>query len=320
MKTRFLLAAALALSLSPVLSVGADKKGEFPEGPVTYILGFSPGGKTDTQARAILPYVEKYLGASVTIQNVPGAGGRIGLTKVFKAKPDGYTIGLLPIPAALLGEYLSSAEYKTQEFTPLFACFVTPQVLVVAVDTYKDLEEFIRAGKSRSLTHATPGPGTSSHLAGIVTASGLGINEVRHVHYESSGPSLAALAGKHVDFSVTNTTGALPLVQGGKLKALLVMADQRDPAFPDVPTAKELGYNISAVQAIDGFGGPPGMPPERVKVLEDAFGKAASDPDFVAWAQKAKANLTIMSHGEFRRAIEEMSKELVKYKDSLIQK
>ncbi len=320
MKKFSLLIAGVILFLGTGEMMGAEKKSSFPQGPINYIVGFAPGGKTDIQARGILPYVEKYLGVRVVIQNFPGAGGRIGYTKLFKAKPDGYTIGLLPLPSVILGEHLASVEYKTTEFTPIFACFVAPQVLVVPSDTYQNIEEFVKAGKLKPLSNGTPGYGTSSHLAGIVVANGLGLKEVRQVHFESSGPSIAALTGKHVDFSVTNLPSAVPLVRAGKLKALLVISDEKDSAFPQVPIPKELGLKMTTIAGIDGVAGPPNLPFEKVKILEAAFTKAAADPKFLDWARKATMNIVPMDHKKFNQATEGMAKEVEKYKDFLLQK
>ncbi len=314
-----LLIAGVLLFLDAGELMGAEKKSDFPEGPINYLVGFAPGGKTDIQARGILPYVEKYLGVRVVIQNFPGAGGRIGYTKLFKAKPDGHTIGILPLPAVILGEHLASVEYKTKEFTPIFACFVAPQILVVAENTYKSLDELIKAGKSKQLTNATSGIGTSPHLAALVMANGLGLKDVKHVHFDSAA-ALAALAGKHVDFAVAITTNALPLVQAGKLKPLLVIDDKRDKAFPQVPIPKELGFTINAIPGIDGVAGPPNLPIEKVKILEKAFTKAAADPEFLNWAEKAKMTIIPMDHGKYRRVVEDTIKEVEKNTDVLLQK
>lgn len=314
---------SLIIVATVLLSTGigvAEEKSDFPKGPINYIVGFAPGGKTDVQARGIAPFVKKYLGVSLNIQNVPGAGGRIGYTKLFKAKADGYTIGVFPLPAVVLGEHLATTEYKTQEFTPIFACFVTPQVLVVATDAYRSFDDFINSGKLKPLTHGTAGPGTSSHLAGIVVANGLGLKEARHVNFDSSGQSVAALAGRHVDFCVTNIPSAFPLVRAGKLKPLLVIAEERDLAFPDVPTPKELGYKIAAIHIIEGVAGPPNLPLERVKILEKAFAKAASEQEFLDWAQKAQMNIVLMDHEKFRRTIDEIIREVEKYKEVLLSK
>ncbi len=317
MKRLCLIAIAAAL-LSAVPETWAGEKAVYPQRSITYIMGFPPGGKADIQARGLLPIAEKYLGGSVAIQYAPGAAGRVGFTKIFKAKPDGYTIGHLSIPGSILGEFMTTTDYRTRDFTPIFNCFVTPQVLVVAADSFKSVDELVKTGKSRPLTNASSGRGTSSYLAAIVMSSGLGLKEVRHVHFEGTPNALAAVAGKHLDFSVCPTAVAIALVHAGKLKPLLTIAEERDAAFPDVPTPKELGYTITAMPGIDGIAGPPHLPAAIVQVLETAFTKAAKDPAFLAWAQKANMAVAVWDHAKFGRVIEEQIKAAEKYRDALL--
>jgi len=291
----------------------------YPQRSVTYIMGFPPGGKADIQARGLLPYVEKYLGVSFTIQYTPGAGGRVGYTKIFRAKPDGYTIGYLAIPGAILGEFLAKTEYRTTEFTPIFNCFVTPQVMVVASDTYHNVEELIKAAKTKTLTNASTGHGTSSYLAAIVVVNGLGIMDaVRHVHFEGTPQALASVAGKHLDFSICPTTAAIPLVNAGKLKAILTIAEERDPAFPDVPIPKELGYKMTAMPAVDGIVGPPNLPPDRVHVLETAFLKAVKNKNFLEWAERSKMSVVVMDQKKLKEVIAAQIREAEKYRSLLL--
>ena len=319
MKKLGLLVAGIILMLGMGERAGAANKASFPQKAIEYIVGFAPGGKDDIEARGIVPYLEKYLGVRVIIQNFPGAGGRIGYTKLFNSKPDGYTIGGFPLPAVIVGEYLATVGYKTQEFSPIFACFVTPKVLAVPADTYQSLEEFVKAGKSKSLSNATPGYGTSSHLVGIVVAHSLGLKEVKHVHFEGAGAP-TALAGRHVDFSISNLPTILPLVRAGKLKPLLVIADERDPAFPQVPVPKEFGWKMTTINGIDGVNGPPNVPLERVKILEKGFAKAAADPGFLAWAQRAGMSVKPLDHDQYRQETAEIVKEVEKYKEFLVRK
>jgi tripartite-type tricarboxylate transporter receptor subunit TctC len=298
---------------------GAEKKDTFPQKAINYIVGFAPGGKDDIEARGIAPYLSKYLGVRIIIQNYPGAGGRIGYTKLFNAKPDGYTIGGFPLPAVIVGEYLATVGYKTQEFTPIYACFVIPKVLAVPVDTYQNIEEFTKAGRSKSLSNAAPGHGTASHLLAIVVAQALGLKDVKHVQFEGAGAP-TALAGKHVDFSITNLPTILPLVRAGKVKPLLMIDDERHSAFPQVPTPKEFGWKMTTINGIDGVTGPPNMPLERVKILEKAFAKAAADPAFLDWAQKAGISIKTMDHDKYRQETAEIVREVEKYKEYLVNK
>ena len=316
------------LSLLVVLSIfisgmgkmaDAETNAAFPQKAINYIVGFAPGGKDDIEARGIAPYLSKYLGVRVIIQNYPGAGGRIGYTKLFNAKPDGYTIGGFPLPAVIVGEYLATVGYKTQGFTPIYAFFTIPKVLAVPADTYQNLDEFIKAGKSKSLANAAPGHGTASHLIAIVIANALGLKDVKHVQYEGAGAP-TALAGKHVDFSITNLPTILPLVRAGKVKPLLIIADERHSAFPQVPTPKEFGWKITTINGIDGVTGPPNVPLERVKILEKAFAKAAADPEFIDWAQKVGISIKAMDHDKYREEIAEIVKEVEKYQEYLVNK
>ena len=151
-------------------------------------------------------------------------------------------------------------------------------------------------------------------------ANGLGLKDVKYVHFDSGGAALVALAGKHVDFSVAITTNALPLVLAGRLKPLLVISDERDKAFPQVPIPKELGYNITAIPGIDGVAGPPNLSIEKVKILEKAFAKAAADPEFLNRAERAGMSIVPMDHVKYRLVVQDTIKEVEKHKDVLLQK
>ncbi len=320
MRIKYVLLLGAWLLIVTALPALAGERTAYPQRTINYLMGFPPGGKSDIQARGLLPVVEKYLGAHFTIQYLPGAGGRIAYNKIFKAKPDGYSIGHVAIPGSILGEYLATPDYRTREFTPIFNCFVTPQVLVVAGDSYKSVEELVKAGAGKALTNGSAGKGTSSYLAAVVAVNSLGLKDVRHVHFEGTPQALAAVAGKHVDFSVCPTSVATSLVQSGRLRALLTIAEERDPAFPQVPVPKELGYTMTAMPAIDGIAGPPKLPMEKVKILEKAFIKAAQDPEFLKWTQRANMGVTIMDQRKFSTVIDDQIREAEKYKDMLLAK
>lgn len=135
---------------------------------------------------------------------------------------------------------------------------------------------------------------------------------------EGTPNALAAVAGKQLDFSVCPTSVVISLVHAGKLKPLFTIADERDPAFPQVPTFRELGYSITAMPGIDGVAGPPNLPSDKVKILEEAFIKAAKDPEFLNWAKRTNTAGTVWDHVKFSRVIEEQIKEAEKYKEVLL--
>lgn len=306
------------LSLGLIFLFTGEKvfSANFPEKPIKFIVGFAPGSGIDLEARGIAPYVQKHLGVQVTIENVSGADGKIGLTRVWKSKPDGYTLMLHTTTMSLIGEYILNPEYRIIDFSHIFSWSLTNQVLVVNSETYKTLDEFVKAGRERSLSSGLPGRGTASHLSGLILVDGLGI-KVNWVPFDGSGDALTALAGKHIDFAAVATTSALPLVKAGKLRPLVVMANSKDVVFPDVPLAKDLGYHFTVIPMIRGVDGPPKMDAAVIKVLEEAFAKAVKEPDYLAWAQKRMVEIVPLNHEEYRKAIENQQKEVEIFKGFL---
>jgi tripartite-type tricarboxylate transporter receptor subunit TctC len=218
----------------------------FPKKPIKIITG--PGAE-DADVRQIAPYVQKYLGVDVSIENIAGFSGKIGFEKIQMAEPDGYTLISYTFPKSIIVENMTKTNFRTEDFTPIFAWSVGNQLLVVPPDTYKTFDEFMRDAKSKTLTGAIPVRGGTSHLAGLLLADGLGIN-VNWMSYEGSASSIAALARKDVDFTICLATAVPSWVRAGKIRLLAVFPDRRGPQshyFRDIPTLKELGYDISYV-------------------------------------------------------------------------
>ncbi|MFB3884866.1 MAG: tripartite tricarboxylate transporter substrate binding protein [Thermodesulfobacteriota bacterium] len=300
-----------------VFTMGISFGVGFPEKPIKVIIPYPAGSSIDAEARCILPFVEKHLGVRVTIENIPGADQKIGLTKVWKAKPDGYTLLIHTTTMSVIGEYIIlNPEYRIIDLSHIFSWSQTNSVLVVNTETWKSFAEFVKAARERVLSAGLPGRGTSSHLNALILADKLGI-KANWVPFDGSAEVGSALAGKHIDFSVCATTSALPLVKAGKLKPLLVLADSKDNVFPDIPLAREAGYNFNVIPLIRGADGPPKIPTEVIGVLETAFGKAAKEPEFLAWAEKRMMKVVPLNHDEYRKAIEGQQKETAKYKDLL---
>src|SRR4030042_1595720 len=250
---------------------------DFPKKPIKLIACAAAGGGEDTEARGIAPYVEKYLGVNVMIENQPGAGGKIAFEKFQRTKPDGYNLITYTFPKSIIIEYMGKTNYRTRDFTPIFAWSRSNQLLVVHADTWKTFDEFLKAAKAKTLAGGLSGRGSTTHLAGLVAVDELGI-KVNWVPYEGAAGSTAALAGKHLDFTICLATSALSLIQAGKLRPLLMFSDKRDPYFPDVPIPKDLGFDVTPIPAIRGVEAPPNTPSSIVKVLEEAFSKAVKEP------------------------------------------
>lgn len=298
----------LFLSGTTALSAG------FPEKPVRFIVGFSAGAGVDLDARGIAPYVQKHLGVPVIIENIPGANAKIALTKVWKGKPDGYSIMIQTTTMSIIGQYLLEPEYRIPDFAHVYSWCVTNQVLVVNSEVYKNFDDFLKDAKKRTLSAGLPGIGTASHLSGLMLADGLGI-KVNWVPFDGSGDALVALAGKHIDFASIATTSALPLVKAGRIIPLVVMANGPDIAFPKVPLAKDLGFNFPVIPMLRGADAPPKTPLPIIKTLEAAFAKAIKEPEYVAWAQRRMMEIQPLDHVEYGKAILKQQTEVEKYKN-----
>lgn len=188
---------------------------DYPRKPIKLIVTAAAGGGEDAEARGIAPYLEKYLGVSIQIENQPGAGGKIAFEKFQRTEPDGYTLITYTFPKSVIIEYMDKTGYKTKDFTPVFAWSRSNQLLVVHADTWKTFDEFLKAAKTKILAGGLSGRGSTTHLAGLVAIEELGI-KVNWVPYEGSAGSVAALAGKHLDFTICLVTSAVPPYKGRK--------------------------------------------------------------------------------------------------------
>ncbi len=302
------------LSTSPA-AYGAD----FPKKPVKMIVCSAAGGGEDMEARAIAPFVEKYLGVSVGIENQPGAGGKIAFEKFQRTEPDGYNLIMYTFPKSVIIECIDKTSFKTKDFTPVFAWSRGNQVLVVNADTWKTFDEFLKAAKSKTLSGGLSGRGSTTHLAGLVAVDELGI-KVNWVPYEGSSGSVTALAGKHLDFTLCLSTSAVSLTKAGKIRPLVVFSDKRDTYLPDVPIPKELGFEVTPIPGTRGVEAPPRTPAAVVKVLEDAYSKAIKEPAFIEIAKNRQILLHPLNSKEFGQLIDATYPKVEKYRDMLREK
>ena len=293
-------------------------KPAFPKKPIKIIVPTGPGGE-DAEVRGIASYVQKYLGVDVLIENIVGLLGKIAFEKFQRAEPDGYTLISYTFPSSIIIENMGETNFRTKDFTPIFAWSVGNQLLVVPPDTYKTFDEFLKAAKTKTLTGAIPVRGGTCHLAGLLLANGLGIN-VNWIPHEGSASSIAAVARKDVDFTICLATALPSWIRAGKIRLLTVLPDRRGPCgpyFPDIPTLKELGYNISYVTIRHVVEAPPNTPPHIVRVLEEAFSKAVKEPAYIEWAKKNHVVIDPLSAQEFCKEVAEVYPRIEKFKEIL---
>jgi len=218
----------------------------YPTRPVTVVVGFAPGGGTDTVARVMQRKLGEYLGQSIVVENRAGAGGAIAADVVAKAAPDGYTILLATIAALAVAPHLNSKlPYNPlRDFAPISMATVSGNVLVVNPSLQaRTLAEYVKEANSLpgGISYGTSGIGSAGNLAGELFRLMAKANLI-HVPYKGGGPAMSDLLGGQIPSVFASATTATPQVKAGKLRALGTTAGKRSPTLPDVPTIAEQGY------------------------------------------------------------------------------
>ena len=274
---RWMLFVALAAQCAAALAQGA-----YPNRTIRLVVGFTPGGGVDINARLLAPKLAELLGQPVIVENRPGAGTNIANEHVARAAPDGYTL-LVNTPAVAINMALyRKLPYDTlRDLTAVSIFSESPNILVVnsgvAARDVKELVELARAKPGR-LNYSSAGTGTTQHLAGELLKLRTGADVV-HVPYKGTAPSLTALVAGEVDMTFANIPAILPHVKSGRLRPLASTGDKRAELMPDVPTMKEAG--IDGVEVVVWYGvlAPAATPREIVSMLANAVIRAARSPD-----------------------------------------
>jgi tripartite-type tricarboxylate transporter receptor subunit TctC len=235
------------VALVGALAVAANATAQtYPSRPVNLVVGFAPGGGTDTVARVMQRKLGEYLGQTIVVENRAGAGGTIAADVVSKAAPDGYTILLATIAALAVAPHLNSKlPYDPlHDFAPISMATVSGNVLVVHPSVQaKTLAEYVKEANSKpgGIAYGTSGVGSAGNLAGELFRLMAKANLV-HVPYKGGGPAMSDLLGGQIPSVFASATTATPQVKAGKLRALGSTGTKRSAALPDVPTIAEQGY------------------------------------------------------------------------------
>ena len=274
----------LASLLAVALNMAAAMAQEFPEKQLTLIVPFPAGGPSDALGRAVAQAMAAHLKQSVVVENIGGASGTIGLTRLLKAPADGYSLGF-----GTIGTHVANvALFKrlpydpVADFEPVGLAGMASTLLVAKLglpaSNLPDFVTYARANREK-LTYGSAGVGSISHYACVLLLSNLKLN-VTHIPYRGVAPAMNDLMGGHVDFMCDQTTTALPQVLGGTIKAIAALSDQPLPQAPQVSTAAAAGYpvNLRSWNAIFVRKGTPA--PVRQK-LNEALRAALADPDVV---------------------------------------
>jgi tripartite-type tricarboxylate transporter receptor subunit TctC len=269
-----------------LLAVSLPARAEYPEKPVTIVVPFAAGGPTDKVARDLAEALRKPLGGTIVIENVGGAGGSLGATKVAKAAPDGYTLLLHHIGMATSPALYRTLQYKTlEDFEYLGLINEVPMTLVgrttLPANNYGELTKWLDANKGK-INLANAGLGSASHLCGLMFQQTLKI-DMTTVPYKGTAPAMTDLLGGQVDIMCDQTTNTTGQIESGKIKAFAVTSTKKltTPALAKLPTLDESGMKGFNVSIWHGLYAPKGTPKAVLDKVNAALKTALKDAEFI---------------------------------------
>lgn len=274
------------LALVGLMTLGAtftaNAADAYPSRPIKIVVGYSAGGAVDAVARSVGQRMAALLGQPVVVENKPGAGTNIAVKSVITSAPDGYTLLLAANALAVNPSLFEPAPYNLErELTPIASVGRVPVVFTVREGSaIKTLPELVSAakGKPGGVTVATPGNGSTPHLAMELFQHTAKLS-LKHVPYKGGAQAITDVLGGHVDVVAVNALEVLPLVKAGKLKVLAVMSTERSAVLPGVPTVAESGYPGFEASVWYGLVGPAGLPKPIQAQLHDAVQKALASAE-----------------------------------------
>jgi tripartite-type tricarboxylate transporter receptor subunit TctC len=295
----FMMVFSLVLAFGP-----PARAAEFPTRPINLIIPWPAGGAGDIVGRTLAEVAKKELGQPIIVDNKPGAGGNVGTTLILTKPADGYTLGDTSTNAQIVSYYTGLLNYHPlHDCTHIMRAAGMLYGLVVRADSpWKTFKEFIEYSKAnpQKVSFGSPGLTTAPRLAMEELASMAGNVQWIHVPLKGEAETNASLLGGHVD-AIANS-GWAPLVDAGKLRVLALFGPRRVSRFPQVPTVKELGYDV-VWEAPVGFFGPKGLPKPIVKKLNDALRKGIDDPTFQSAMKRLEMAVTYLDSEETEKAV-----------------
>lgn len=313
-----MLKSILGAAVGLALSASAALAQAFPDKPINLMVAFPPGGSTDIGARIVAGIAEKIIGQPIVVVNKGGAGGQVGWTELARAKPDGYYIGFINLPATNTS-YLDKdkqAIYDQNSFTPIINQVLDPGVIwVAAASPFKTFKDLVDAAKAKpgELKAATTGILSDDHLAILMVEEAEPGAKFRLVHLLGGAAQMKETLGGNVDVSFDNVGSIVTQVKAGQVRALAVMDNERSKFFPDVPTLKELGYPKIISSSTRGIAGPKGMDPKVVAKLAEVFKKAMEDAEHVKKMDEVGLAVKIMVGDTYKKYYDDIHETSKKY-------
>ncbi len=272
---RVLAAAVLAVSFA-----GGSALADYPDRPVTLLIGSTPGSAPDTLARIVAVKMGEILGQPVVVENRPGAAGSVAASSLKRADPDGHTIMMVTAVHSISPTLRKNIDYNTAEdFRGIGMVASVPLIFVVNKDLgVGTMDEFVERAKQGDVFYSTPGIGTLQHLATEDFSKAKGI-QMTIVPYRGGGNATKAVIANEVQLFFAGIPPALPHVREGTIVALGISTPERSPAAPDVPTFRELGFDGYNVDNWHSLMAPKGTPDDVIQKLSDALNQTLSLPE-----------------------------------------
>lgn len=300
--TRCAAGAAIAFAAATALA------GTFPEKPVTIYVGFAAGGGTDLSARSVAALARPYLGQPVVVVNMPGASGTLAARKVAQSRPDGYTLLMAGGSETVsVGNFKPLPYHPIDDFVPVIRMTRERIVFIVKAEApWKSVADFVENARAHpgKFKYASSGHGGIFHATMLAFCRRTGIR-LTHVPYKGGAESMAALLGGHIDLALASPMDVTPLMKAGTVRCLAITSLERTSLLPDVPTLKELGYDLY-IENQKGLVAPAGTPPERVQILHDALKKLFDDPEFIRLTDNQRLERGYLSGPDFAVSLRQM--------------
>ena len=284
-------------------SFGQEK---YPSRPITIVAPFPPGGVADLTARPVAAAMERVLKNPVVVVNKTGAAGAVGMSFVANSKPDGYTLLMALSSISIIPEadklFDRTPAYTMDQLIPIALISADPTVLVVNAERpWKSVKEFVEDAKKRpgQISYSSSGVYGTLHMAMEMFSHAAGI-DLKHVPYGGGGPALTALLGGHVDSLASGPAVVLPHIKAGKLRPLAGWGAKRVAALPDVPTFKELGYDIE-FYIWAGLFAPRGTPAPVMRTIRDSVKQTVNTAEFKSAMEKIETPIAYLDAPEFQK-------------------
>lgn len=287
----------------------AQASSDYPNKPIQLLVGYAAGGSEDARARALAPKLGEVLGQPVVVVNKPGAGGVVAITLLAKSAPDGYTLGSAATSPILFGPHMQKVEYNPlTDLTYICGVGIQPWAIVVRNDipwkTLRELIDYIHKNPGK-IKYGSWGIGGAGHVHMELFGRAADLKWV-HVPFKGDAATITAILGGHIPVAVLAST-FVPHAKAGKMTPLAMITENRWPAFPQVPTLKELGF-IADYRATESLGycAPKGLSAEILGKLGNAFKQAVESPEFQQAMEQLDNERRFRDSQEFTKLIHEL--------------